>query len=59
MNSQSKPVGATHYETDGTDGTVWKNEKGLWMFWREGWGWCQYVGKASHAFLNKLTEIGA
>ena len=56
MNSQSKPVGATHYETDGT---VWKNENGLWMFWRVGWGWCRYVGKASHAFLNKLTEIGA
>ena len=51
-----KPYGSTHCESDGT---YWKNDKGLWMFWREGWGWCQYVGKASHAFLNKLTEIGA
>ena len=56
MNTQSKPVGATHYESDGT---VWKNEKGLWMFWREGWGWCQYVGKSNYSFMNKLTEIGA
>ena len=52
MNTQSKPEGATHYEADGT---VWKNEKGLWMFWREGWGWCRYVGKAD----RKSTRLNS
>ncbi|WP_171406311.1 hypothetical protein [Acinetobacter cumulans] len=54
MNSQSKPEGATHYETDGT---VWKNEKGLWMFWREGWGWCHFVGVVNKRLLDKFTPL--
>jgi len=49
------PIGATHREADGT---VWKNEKGQWYWWNQGWGWCQYVGMANANFHNKLTEIG-
>jgi len=53
--STHKPDGSTHFESDGT---FWKNEKGMWYWWNQGWGWCQYVGMANANFHNKLTEIG-
>lgn len=53
--SAHKPDGATHREADGT---VWKNVKGQWYWWNQGWGWCQYVGMLNANFHNKLTEIG-
>jgi len=52
---ENKPYGSTHFENDGT---FWRNEKGQWYWWNQGWGWCQYVGMANANFHNKLTEIG-
>lgn len=49
-----KPVGASHVESDGT---FWKHEKGIWMFWNARWGWSHFVGKADERFLNKLTMV--
>ncbi|WP_347461049.1 hypothetical protein ABEF79_06945 [Acinetobacter sp. ANC 7454] len=48
------PEGATHIEFDGT---YWKNLNNDWFFWREGWGWCQYVGLKNKSFFNKLTPV--
>lgn len=50
----NKPMDATHRELDGT---FWKNEKGTWAFWRDGWGWCQYVGIVNSNFLKKFMEL--
>lgn len=50
----NKPMDATHIEIDGT---LWKKEKGTWVFWRKGWGWCQYVGIINSNFLKKFTEL--
>lgn len=52
----NKPLGATHIESDGT---YWRNLNGDWFYWREIWGWCQYVGLKNKNFLNKFREIGA
>ena len=51
---KSKPTDATHLEIDGT---LWKNDKGVWWFWREHWGWCGYVGMVNSNFLNKFTQL--
>lgn len=50
-----KPKDATHLENDGTP---WKNDKGAWFWWRDGWGWCRYVGSVNQAFIQKFKEIG-
>lgn len=49
------PMGSTHIETDGT---FWSNWQGNWFFWRDKFGWCQYVGSVNQAFLNNKREIG-
>lgn len=54
MNHSNKPSDATCIESDGT---YWKLEQGIWMYWRKGWGWCQYVGIVNKAFLNKFTQL--
>ncbi len=55
MSSGKRPAGATHIESDGT---YWKNEDADWYFWRDLWGWCQYVGQKNRSFLNKFTVLG-
>lgn len=54
MKNELKPSDASHIENDGT---YWKNEKGVWMWWNKGWGWCHYVGMVNKAFLNKFTQL--
>lgn len=45
------PSGTTHIENDGTP---WKEAHGEWFFWREYWGWIQYVGAKNQSFFNKF-----
>lgn len=45
------PTDYTHIENDGTP---WKNVEGDWFFWREVWGWIQYVGPKNSNFFNKF-----
>ncbi|WP_165382484.1 MULTISPECIES: hypothetical protein [Acinetobacter] len=54
MKNQIKPDDASHIETDGT---YWKNEKGIWMWWRTGWGWCHFVGVVNKRLLDKFTPL--
>lgn len=54
MKNQIRPADAAYIETDGT---YWKQEKGIWMWWRTGWGWCQYVGKANNRLFDKFTQL--
>ena len=42
---------ATHVENDGT---LWKEVNGEWFFWRDYWGWIQYVGPKPPSFYNKF-----
>ena len=45
------PPDYTHIEKDGTP---WKNVNNDWYFWRDGWGWIQYVGQKNSNFFNKF-----
>ncbi|MCX0338298.1 hypothetical protein [Acinetobacter radioresistens] len=45
------PLDYTHIEHDGTP---WKEFNGEWFYWREVWGWCQYVGSKNQNFFNKF-----
>lgn len=49
------PPDATHIENDGT---YWlKTDSNDWFFWRNGWGWCQYVGIKNKSFYDKFRTI--
>lgn len=45
------PPDYTHIENDGTP---WENVNNDWFFWRDGWGWIQYVGPKPASFFNKF-----
>lgn len=47
------PPDYTHIENDGTP---WKYENNEWFFWRDGFGWIQYVGQKPTSFYNKFRE---
>lgn len=47
-------IKATHIENDGT---YWLLENNTWYFWRNRWGWSQYVGKVNDAFLANKTLL--
>ncbi|WP_171334243.1 hypothetical protein [Acinetobacter sp. CFCC 10889] len=50
-----KPHGATHIENDGT---YWmQTSTNEWYWWRDGWGWCQYVGAKNKGFYGKFRHI--
>ena len=48
------PSDVTHAEIDGTS---WKEENGNWFWWREGWGWIQYVGPKPQSFFNRFRLV--
>ena len=48
------PAGTTHVDRDGD---YWKCDNGQWYFYRDGFGWCAYVGLKNQSFFAKLREI--